>query len=579
MSTRSSASSAHTDSTAVETAPSGEHREPREQPPFVVEQQVVAPVDDGAQGLVARQRRAAPTGEHTEPVVEQTDELVQRQYPESGRRQLQRERQMIEPAAQLGDDRLRVGVDRERGAHRRAAIGEQLDGGVDVEPTDREQRLAGHPERLTAGGDHHQIRDLAEQRLDDGRGLGDDVLAVVEHDHLRATAQVADQQPDDRRRRTSTASAPAEPTAPSVAAIAPATASGSRTAASSTSQAPSRYSGCRVAAVSTARRVLPAPPGPINVTSRRVLVTSTSRARSSSRPTNVVRRRAQIADRPGRDSRATILGRRVEGRILGEHPRLELLQARARIEAELFDQRRTSLAERPQRIGLAAGAVQRQHQQLPQPLPQRVALAQRLQLPRHIAMAAQRQIGLDPGLDRGQRQLVQPRPLTERELGVGELDQRLVATQRERGVQRPRRRRRIAGHELAASLGDETLEADDVEIVGRDRERVAGIGRHDLRRTERPPQLRHRRLERVGRIARRRVAPQVGDEAFGAHRLAAVQRQDRNERAQLHPADRHRRPVVGHGLELAEQTHLHRAHRTHHPKTPFCLLQTQRRAI
>ncbi len=81
-------------------------------------------------------------------------------------------------------------------------------------------------------------------------------------------------------------------------------------------------------------------------------------------------------------------------------------------------------------------------------------------------MPTERQIGLDPGLDGGQRQLVQPRPLTERELGVRELDQRLVTTQRQRGLQRPRRRCRITGHELATTLRNQTLEADDVEIVG-----------------------------------------------------------------------------------------------------------------
>ncbi len=143
---------------------------------------------------MAWERGAAPAGQHAEAIVEQSGELRQRQHAQPGGRQFEGEREVVEPAAQLGDDRLGVGVDRERGARRRPAFGEQLDGGVGTESADREQRLAGHPERLTAGGDHEQVRDLAEQGFDDGRGRGDDVLAVVEHDHQRATAQVAEQQ-------------------------------------------------------------------------------------------------------------------------------------------------------------------------------------------------------------------------------------------------------------------------------------------------------------------------------------------------------------------------------------------------
>ena len=111
--------------------------------------------------------------------------------------------------------------------------------------------------------------------------------------------------------------------------------------------------------------------------------------------------------------------------------------------------------------------------------------------------------------------------------------------------------------ELTTALRDKTLEADDVEILRRDPKRVARIRRDDLRRAQRPPQLRNRRLQRIDRIARRRVAPQLADETVSANRLTPMKRKNRHERSQLRPADHHRRSVISHGLELAEQTHLH----------------------
>ena len=99
-----------------------------------------------------------------------------------------------------------------------------------------------------------------------------------------------------------------------------------------------------------------------------------------------------------------------------------------------------------------------------------MALAECLQLPRHVAVAAQGQVCLDAGLDGRHRQLLQPRPLAQCELRVRELHQRLVTAQRQRGVQGPRRHRSITADELTTALRDKTLEADDVEILRRDAE-------------------------------------------------------------------------------------------------------------
>jgi hypothetical protein len=55
--------------------------------------------------------------------------------------------------------------------------------------------------------------------------------------------------------------------------------------------------------------------------------------------------------------------RRLERLVVPEDRRLELLQRLARLEAQLVDQHRTGVAVRGERLGLAAGAVEREHQQ------------------------------------------------------------------------------------------------------------------------------------------------------------------------------------------------------------------------
>ena len=84
----------------------GEDREPLGERALGVGQQVPAPVDDRAQRAVARQRGAAAAGEQPEAVVEPRGELVERQRAQPRGGELDRQRQPVEPAADL-DDRAR----------------------------------------------------------------------------------------------------------------------------------------------------------------------------------------------------------------------------------------------------------------------------------------------------------------------------------------------------------------------------------------------------------------------------------------------------------------------------------------
>ena len=82
---------------------------------------------------------------------------------------------------------------------------------------------------------------------------------------------------------------------------------------------------------------------------------------------------------------------------MGEDLLLELAQARPGIEAELVGEQGPDALVGRQRVGLAAGPVQRGDQQLPQAFPIRVGRDGRLQLADHVVAEPQasRQLGLD----------------------------------------------------------------------------------------------------------------------------------------------------------------------------------------
>ena len=122
----------------------------------------------------------------------------------------------------------------------------------------------------------------------------------------------------------------------------------------------------------------------------------------------------------------------VELGIVGEDHRLELAQLRPGLEPELLDQEPPALAHHLERLGLAAGAVEREHQLAAQPLPERVLGDQRAQLADEIDRLPARQLGRDPLLDRLDLELLEPHDLALRELVEAMVGERRAAPQRQR---------------------------------------------------------------------------------------------------------------------------------------------------
>jgi hypothetical protein len=149
--------------------------------------------------------------------------------------------------------------------------------------------------------------------------------------------------------------------------------------------------------------------------------------------------------------------------------------------AELLGERPPAVLEHGQGLGLPAAGVQRPHQLSAQPLPQRVRGDQLLQLRDQGGVAAERQLRLDPVLDGADAQLLQADRLRPGEGQVLEVGERRPAPQVERLAQQPGGARCLAGGEGATPLRGEPLEPARVDLVGLDRQPVAGRVRLDRR--------------------------------------------------------------------------------------------------
>ena len=138
---------------------------------------------------------------------------------------------------------------------------------------------------------------------------------------------------------------------------------------------PSRRRGMRPAATTLD---LPEPDGPTSATRR-----TPSRSASSSRSAGHRGRRSRPASsslngrRPLYGLRACDRGARRrppaghERRVVEEDPLLQSLKRRRRVEAELLDEELREALVGAKRLGVAAGAVERQHQELARALAQR----------------------------------------------------------------------------------------------------------------------------------------------------------------------------------------------------------------
>jgi hypothetical protein len=182
---------------AIQGEPAPEDAEPHEEPTSGLGKQIVAPVDGGAEGPVPGHHPAAAGGEEGEDVVQAVPDLLHRQDPYPGRRQLDGQGDAVQGPADLGHHRRVSRGQREPPGHVPGPILEELEGlgpghglrgigGIgNRESGDEPRPLAHDPQGLPARGQDGEIRTGGQEGLGRlGAGLHQ-VFAVVQHQEER----------------------------------------------------------------------------------------------------------------------------------------------------------------------------------------------------------------------------------------------------------------------------------------------------------------------------------------------------------------------------------------------------------
>ena len=95
------------------------------------------------------------------------------------------------------------------------------------------------------------------------------------------------------------------------------------------------------------------------------------------------------------------------GNVLAQNRGLERLEVDAGINPELLGERRPCPVVRPERVRLPPGAIERDHQEAPEPFPERVPRDERLELVEKLRVLSELEIGFDPRFEHVHVQLLE----------------------------------------------------------------------------------------------------------------------------------------------------------------------------
>ncbi len=109
-----------------------EHRQPLEQAALRIAEKRVAPVECSPKRLLACREIDAAAREHGKRAIEPREQVLRGEQPDVRRRELERERESVEPDTDLGHDVGICAFDRERWVDAAHAIDEQLQGVASV---------------------------------------------------------------------------------------------------------------------------------------------------------------------------------------------------------------------------------------------------------------------------------------------------------------------------------------------------------------------------------------------------------------------------------------------------------------
>ncbi|SNS53512.1 hypothetical protein SAMN05443665_1005233 [Actinomadura meyerae] len=541
------------------------HGEAPQRPPLGLGQRLPAPVDHRAERPLPRRAAVPPARKQPEPVVQPRREVPHPQPADAGRRQLQGERQAVQPPADRRDPGRGAGVEREPGRRGQRARDEQPDGrglqqrlrGVlragQPERRDDLQPLPGHAQRLPGRREDPQARRVREQPRGQLRDRVEQVLAVVQDEQCPPPAQRVGERP----LRGLVAQAQHAGDLPGHVARPGHIARPGRVARCGDRAGRSQLHRPHAVGVvgERPRGRLQREPG--------LADTAGARQRHQAVLGEQLAGVADIVVAP--DDFAERCGRRGgraprRGGLGFEHRLVERGQFGARIDAQLVGQARAQIVVARERLCLPSGPVQRAQVRGAQPFAQRMQGHGLGELGRDRGVLAQFEPRLGEGLQRGEAALLQRGDGRPGERGVGEVGVGGAAPQRQSVTEAP-----LAGERIGGRAGAERGEPAGVHRVRGDVERVPGRTQRDqpprarLGAVQHLPQLGDAGLERPGRVARRRVAPQRVDEPVDRNGTPGIGEQDGEERADLRLRDVDGRPVVRPHRERSQHPETHGA--------------------
>jgi hypothetical protein len=219
--------------------------------------------------------------------------------------------------------------------------------------------------------------------------------------------------------------------------------------------------------------------------------------------------------------------------VLAQDRPLKLLERRARLRAELFDERRTCGAVGLERVRLPARAIEREHELPAEPLAEWVLADEGLELRHEVRVAPESQVGVDAALERLEAKLGEVRRCSAHPF-AGQVGERISSPQRERLVEQLSGLVRLAD----ARLFDESPEAVEIELTRLDAKEIAGRP-SDETVAELAPQAEDVVLQRAEGRGRRIVAPDQVDELLRCDDSVRLEQQRCDDRAALQAAERH----------------------------------------
>jgi hypothetical protein len=225
---------------------------------------------------------------------------------------------------------------------------------------------------------------------------------------------------------------------------------------------------------------------------------------------------------------------RCDRRVVGEDRLLDPSELRPRLEPELVGKHAPGVLECLERVGLAATAVEREHQLPPEALPERVVGERRTERRRELAVLAEGEPDLEAFLERVD---VQHRP----------------APQGERGGDGVRRALDVVRPQRSAGLHEQLFELHGIDARVLQRVAVGRAG--DRLLSERRAEPGNVVMERIPRSGRELLAPEAVDERVDVDQAAVRERQQRQKRLTLRAAHVRGRPTRD-NLERAEQPDL-----------------------